>query len=219
MSGSSREATRPAPLVPLPGRLVVLLSGRGSNFDAIAHACEEGLLPARIVLVVSDRPAPGLDRARERRLPTVAVDRKSFPCREEHETAVLAALESARPDLICLAGYMRLLTPAFVNRYPARILNVHPALLPSFPGSHAQRQAVEHGVRVSGATVHFVDAGTDTGPILAQDAVPVLPGDDADRLAARILPLEHRLYVEALGRVLAGGWRVEGRRVLFPSFP
>ena len=207
----------PAPLVPLPARIAVLLSGRGSNFSALAGACARGEVPARVVLVLSDRPeAPGLARAAEMGIPTAAVPRKAFAGREAHEEGVLAALDAARPDLVCLAGYMRLLSPAFVARYPLRILNVHPALLPSFPGTEAQAQAVAWGVRVSGATVHFVDAGVDSGPIVCQEGVRVEREDDAAALAARILPVEHRLFVEALRKVLAGGWRLDGRRIVFP---
>ena len=207
----------PAPLVPLPARIAVLLSGRGSNFSALAEACARGEVPARVVLVLSDRPeAPGLARAAEMGIPTAAVPRKAFAGREAHEEGVLAALDAARPDLVCLAGYMRLLSPAFVARYPLRILNVHPALLPSFPGTEAQAQAVAWGVRVSGATVHFVDAGVDSGPIVCQEGVRVEREDDAAALAARILPVEHRLFVEALRKVLAGGWRLDGRRIVFP---
>ncbi len=208
----------PAPLCPLPARLAILLSGRGSNFEALADACERGDLPARIVLVLSDRPsALGLARAAERGISCKSLPRKDFDTREAHEEAILSELAGASPDLVCLAGYMRLLSDRFVSRYPLRILNVHPALLPAFPGTEAQRQAVDYGVRVSGATVHFVDAGMDSGPVVAQESVPVLPGDDAASLAARILPVEHRLYVEAVRRVLAGGWRLEGRRVLLPG--
>lgn len=208
----------PAPLCPLPARLAILLSGRGSNFEALADACERGDLPARIVLVLSDRPsALGLARAAERGISCKSLPRKDFDTREAHEEAILSELAGASPDLVCLAGYMRLLSDRFVSRYPLRILNVHPALLPAFPGTEAQRQAVDYGVRVSGATVHFVDAGMDSGPVVAQESVPVLPGDDAASLAGRILPVEHRLYVEAVRRVLAGGWRLEGRRVLLPG--
>jgi len=213
-----QTARLPQPLAPLPARLAVLLSGRGSNFSALAEACRREEIPARVVLVLSDREeAPGLARAAEMGIPAVALPRKGFAGREAHEEAVLAALDGARPDLVCLAGYMRLLSASFVSRYPLRILNVHPALLPSFPGTEAQRQAVDYGVRVSGATVHFVDAGVDSGPVVAQEAVPVAAGDDAGTLAARILPVEHRLYVEAVRNVLAGGWCLDGRRIVFPE--
>ena len=186
------------------GRLAVLLSGRGSNFEAIADAVGSGAIPgAEIVAVISDVPgAAGLERARRRGLPTHAVDRTSFASRAEHEAEVLRILEEARPDLICLAGYMRVLSPGFVAKYPRRILNIHPALLPKFRGLHAQRQALEAGESVSGCTVHFVDEGTDTGPIVLQREVPVRPGDTEESLSERILAEEHRLYPEAIRGVL-----------------
>lgn len=228
----SASGTAPQPLCPLPARLAVLLSGRGSNFEALAEACERGDLPARIVLVASDAAdAAGLGKARERGIHATVIgagggDRGISSkvsgtgpggSRSRREAELVEALESAHIDLICLAGYMRVLSHAFVGRYPLRILNIHPSLLPAFPGLRAQDQAVRYGVRVSGATVHFVDEGTDTGPIVAQAAVPVLPGDDAEALAARILPVEHALYVEAVQCVLKGGWRISGRSVAFPG--
>lgn len=217
---SAPVAARPRPLVTLPARLAVLLSGRGSNFEALADACSQGELPARIVLVASDAPtAHGLDKARARGISSMVIGAGVMATRAEREAELVEALEAARVDLICLAGYMRVLSPAFVARYPFRILNVHPSLLPAFPGLGAQEQAVRYGVRVSGATVHFVDSGTDTGPIVGQTAVPVLEGDDADALAARTLPVEHALYVSCLRRLLAGGWRVEDRVVRFPASP
>ncbi len=207
----------PAPYAALPARLAVFLSGRGSNFEALARACASGALPAEIVLVASDKPeAPGLARARDLRLFAVGLSAKELGGRAALEARLAGLIEERRADLICLAGFMKILSPEFIARFPYRILNVHPALLPSFPGLHAQEQAVRYGVRVSGVTVHFVDAGTDTGPIVDQRAVPVLPGDDADALAARILPFEHQLYVDAVRRVLLGGWRIEGRAVVLP---
>lgn len=215
MSADVFEA--PSPYVPLPARLAVFLSGRGSNFEALARAAAAGEIPARIVLVASDRPeAPGLARAREMGLPAAGFSAKELGGKMALEERLSELVLKHGADLICLAGYMRILSPAFVARFPLRILNVHPALLPSFPGLHAQEQAVRYGVRVSGVTVHFVDAGTDTGPIVAQRAVSVLEKDDGDTLAARILPIEHETYVGAVRRVLAGGWRVEGRRIVFP---
>ncbi len=214
----SASGSVPKPLCPLPARLAVLLSGRGSNFEALAEACAKREIPGSIVLVVSDEPsADGLRKAERRGIPSKVIDRASWPRRDEREAALVAALEEARADLICLAGYMRVLSPAFVARWPLRILNVHPSLLPSFPGLQAQAQALDYGVQVTGATVHFVDAGTDTGPIVAQAAVPVRPGDDAETLAARILPAEHGLYVAAVRRVLEGGWKISGRSVTFPE--
>ena len=208
----------PRPLFPPPARLAVLISGRGSNFEALAETCANGEIPAKIVLVVSDNPAvEGLRKAEKRGIPARVVDWAAFPNRQAREAALLAALEEEAVDLICLAGFMRILSAAFVARWPLRILNVHPSLLPSFPGLEAQAQALDYGVRLTGATVHFVDSGTDTGPIVAQAAVPVHPGDDAQELAARILPVEHALYVAALRRVLEGGWRISGRTVRFPG--
>jgi len=172
-------------------------------------------VPATISLVLSDRAgAAGLERARERGLPAASVPRSAFPTREAHEERLLGLLDEYRADLICLAGFMRVLSPPFVGRFPLRILNVHPSLLPSFPGLEAQAQAIRHGVRVSGATVHFVDAGLDSGPIVVQEPVVVRSDDDEGSLSARILEVEHRLYPEAVRRVLAGGWQVKGRRIL-----
>ncbi len=203
----------PAPPI---ARLGVLLSGRGSNFLAIHRAIERGEVPAEIAVVVSNRAgAPGLGKARELGLRAVAVEPAGREDREAHEARVVEVLRRAGVDWVCLAGYMRLLGPAFVAAYRHRILNVHPSLLPAFPGLHAQRQALEYGVRVSGCTVHLVDEGLDSGPIVVQRAVPVEDTDDAERLAARILEEEHRAYPEALRKLLSGGWRVEGRRVVF----
>ena len=191
---------------PAKHRLAVLLSGRGSNFEAIADAVESGQIPdAEIVAVLSDVPeAAGLERARRRGLPAFKVDRKRFGSRLEHEGELLRILGDARPDLICLAGYMRVLSPDFVARFRGRILNIHPALLPKFRGLHAQRRALEAGETVSGCTVHFVDEGTDTGPTILQKTVPVLAGDTEESLSARILIEEHKAYPEAIVRVLSG---------------
>ena len=208
----------PQPLFPPPARLAVLISGRGSNFEALAEACAKGEIPAKIVLVVSDNPgAEGLRKAEKWGIPAKAVDWAAWPNRGAREAALLAALEGEAVDFICLAGFMRILSAAFVARWPLRILNVHPSLLPSFPGLEAQAQALHYGVRLTGATVHFVDAGTDSGPIVAQAAVPLHSGDNAQALAVRILPVEHTLYVAALRRVLEGGWRISGRTVTFPE--
>jgi phosphoribosylglycinamide formyltransferase-1 len=207
----------PVPLAALPARLAVLLSGRGSNFLALAAACASGSIPAEIALVVSDRAdAPGLSRARDMGLFASALSARELGGRAALEERLATLVAERRIDLICLAGFMRILSPEFVGRFPYGILNVHPSLLPSFPGLHAQEQAVRYGVRVSGVTVHFVDAGTDTGPIVDQRAVPVLPGDDAERLAERILAEEHQLYPSAVARVLRGGWTIAGRVVHFP---
>jgi len=187
-------------------RLAILLSGRGSNFEAIADAVKEGTIPdAAIVAVISDvAQAPGLERARERKLPAFAVERSVGESRRAHEERILKILDRVRPDLVCLAGYMRILSAGFVGRYAGRILNIHPSLLPRYPGLEPQRRALEAGEVESGCTVHVVDQGTDSGPIVLQRRVPILPGDDPDSLSARILNEEHAAYPEAITRVLAG---------------
>jgi phosphoribosylglycinamide formyltransferase-1 len=187
-------------------KIVVFLSGRGSNFRAIADAIERGEIPgARIAAVFSDQPdAAGLAEAKRRGIPAYAVPRQPGMSRREHEREILGLLDPLEPDLLCLAGYMRVLSPEFVSAYSGRILNIHPSLLPRFPGLEAQRQALEAGERDSGCTVHFVDDGVDSGPIVLQRRVPVLPGDDAGTLSARILEQEHRAYPEAIRTVLAG---------------
>jgi len=194
-------------------RLGVLISGRGSNLQSIIDAIAAGQLDASIALVVSNRAqAAGLERARLAGIETLVLDHRGFPTREDYDRAVVAALRAREVSLVCLAGFMRLLSPAFVEAYPNAILNIHPALLPAFPGLHAQRQALEHGVKIAGATVHLVNAELDAGPIVLQAAVPVEDGDTEQSLAARILREEHRLYPEAIRTVLDGGWRIEGRR-------
>ena len=196
-------------------RLAVLLSGRGSNFQAIHDAIQRGELPAEIVCVISNRPdAAGLQRAREFGYAAHAIDHKAFANRAAHEEAVLRALDEAKPDVIVLAGYMRLLSASFIERWRNRIVNIHPSLLPSFPGVDAQAQAVAYGVKVSGCTVHIVDEHLDAGPILVQRVVEVRDDDTGETLAARILVEEHRAYVEALTKMARGGWWVEGRRVV-----
>lgn len=197
-------------------RVGVLLSGRGSNFVALADAMARGEVPAEVVLVVSNRAdAPGLLRAAERGVPTRVLSHRDYPHREAHDAAIVAALREAGVDWVCLAGYLRRLSPTFVAAFPRRILNVHPSLLPAFPGLDAQRQAWEHGVRVAGCTVHLVDEELDHGPIVAQRAVAVESGDTPESLAARILVEEHRTYPRALRRLLAEPWEVVGRRVAF----
>lgn len=201
-------------------RVGVLASGRGSNFEAIVTAVEAGRLSVTMAVLIADRPAAGaLDIARAHGVEALFVDPKQFPSREAHEKAVMAALEERRVGLVCLAGYMRILSGDFVKHFEGRLLNIHPALLPAFPGLHAQRQALQHGVRVSGATVHFVDEGTDTGPIVLQAAVPVLPGDTGQSLSDRILNEEHRLYPEAIRLFAEGRLRLEGRRVHIRETP
>ena len=197
-------------------KLAILLSGRGSNFEAIHAAIETGALRARIVCVLSNRPeARGIERAKELGLPARVFDHRRYPTRAAHEEDVLRALAEAEPDFIVLAGYMRLLSPAFVAAFPHRIVNIHPSLLPAFPGVDAQAQAVAYGVKVSGCTVHFVDENLDAGPILVQRAVPVRGDDTAETLAARILEEEHAAYVEALVKLSTMTVRVDGRRVVF----
>jgi phosphoribosylglycinamide formyltransferase 1 len=192
-------------------RLAILLSGRGSNFEAIHEAIALGDLDARIVCVISSRPdAAGIERARALGLPAHVVDHRAFERRAAQEAEVLRILDEARPDLVALAGYMRLLSPAFIAAYPMKIVNIHPSLLPSFPGVDAQAQAVAQGVKVSGCTVHFVDENLDAGPIIVQRAVPVRDDDDAATLGARILDEEHLAYVEALNKLAGGRYRVDG---------
>jgi len=195
--------------------LGILLSGRGSNFLAIADALDAGRIPdARIAVVISNLPdAPGLEAARQRGLNAVAIEARGRK-RAEHDEEIVATLRAHDVELVCLAGYMRLLSPGFVQAFAGRILNIHPSLLPAFPGLDAQRQALEYGVEVTGCTVHFVDEQLDHGPIIVQRAVPVLPGDDAHALSARILEQEHQAYAEAIARVLSGRYQVVGRRYL-----
>jgi phosphoribosylglycinamide formyltransferase 1 len=197
-------------------RLAVLLSGRGSNFAAIHDAIVRGELDAEIVCVLSNRPdAPGVERARALGLASHVIDHRAFGSREAHEAEVLRVLAEARPDFIALGGYMRLLSPAFIAAYPMRIVNIHPSLLPAFPGVDAQAQAIAGGVKISGCTVHFVDENLDAGPIIVQRAVSVRDDDDASTLGARILQEEHRAYVEALAGLASGRYRLDGRRVIF----
>jgi phosphoribosylglycinamide formyltransferase-1 len=201
--------------VAAPRRLGILISGRGSNMLAIGEAIAAGRLDATIAVVISNRAgAPGLERAAAAGIPTAVVSPKDHPSREACDAAIVALLRGHGVELVCLAGYMRLITPAFVEAFPNAILNVHPSLLPAFPGLDAQHQAWTHGVKVSGATVHFVTAELDAGPIVMQAAVPVEDDDTEERLAARILVEEHRIYPAAIARVLAGGWRLDGRRVV-----
>lgn len=196
-------------------KLGILLSGRGSNFEAIANSIEAGRIPdARIAVVISNKPsARGLQIARERGLPAVAIPSKGLE-REAYDRLVAAELKKHEVDLICLAGFMRLLSAYFVQEFTGRVLNIHPSLLPSFPGLEAQHQAFEHGVKVTGCTVHFVDENLDSGPIIIQQPVPVLDGDTPETLSARILEQEHKIYTEAVALVLSGRYRIDGRRVL-----
>jgi phosphoribosylglycinamide formyltransferase 1 len=196
-------------------RLAVLISGRGSNLQAIIDAVNVRTLDASISVVVSNREeAAGLQRAREAGIETLFLSPKSFSNRDAYDRALVGELQTRRVDLVCLAGYMRLVGEPMLAAFPQRILNVHPSLLPAFPGLDAQRQALEHGVRVSGATVHFVTGELDGGPIILQACVPVRADDTVDRLSARILIEEHRIYPEAIETVLGGRWIIDGRRVL-----
>ncbi len=195
-------------------RLGILLSGRGSNFEAIADSIEAGRLEAEIAIVISNSPrAKGLERARQRGLQAVCIPSKAME-REAYDRLVVAELRKAQVDLVCLAGFMRLLSAYFVEEFPQRILNIHPSLLPSFPGLEAQAQALEHGVKHTGCTVHFVDERLDAGPILIQKAVSVLDTDTEESLSARILDQEHVAYTEAIRLVLSGNYRIDGRRVV-----
>ena len=194
--------------------LGILLSGRGSNFEAIARNVAAGKIPAKIALVISNREqAPGLERARQMGLKTLFIPSKGKD-RETYDGEVVAALKEAQVDLVCLAGFMRILSPVFVRAFPGRILNIHPALLPAFPGLDAQKQALDYGVKFTGCTVHIVDEGMDTGPIVLQAVVPVLDDDTVETLSARILAEEHRIYSEAVGLMIKDKVRVEGRRVV-----
>ncbi|MBI3698004.1 MAG: phosphoribosylglycinamide formyltransferase [Acidobacteria bacterium] len=192
----------------------ILLSGRGSNFEAIANSVAAGRIPAEIAVVISNNPkAAGLEKAQAHGIPAVVIPSKGLE-RETYDRLVVAELQSRQVDLVCLAGFMRLLSAYFVQQFPNRILNIHPALLPSFPGLEAQHQALEHGVKITGCTVHFVDEFLDAGQILVQAAVEVRDDDTEETLSARILAQEHRIYTEAINLALSGQYRIEGRRVL-----
>ncbi len=196
------------------GRIAVFLSGRGSNFTAILEAVEGGAIGAEIALVLSNKAdAPGLLKARDRGLETLFLDPKPFASREDYDRAIIGEVQSRRIDLVCLAGYMRVLTPALCDAFKYRIVNIHPALLPSFPGLHVQQKAIDWGVRFSGCTVHFVAAEVDMGPIILQAVVPVLQDDTEEALAARILVEEHKIYPEAVRLYFEGRIEVRGRRV------
>jgi len=196
-------------------RIGVLLSGRGSNFEALAESIASGRIPnAEVAIVISNREgAPGLERAKSRGIATHAIPSKGLE-RETYDRQVVAVLNEHKVDLVCLAGYMRLLSPYFVVAFPNRILNIHPSLLPSFPGLESQRQALEYGVKFAGCTVHFVDENLDAGPIVLQAVLPVNDDDTEDTLSARILHEEHRIYSEAVRIVLEGRYKIEGRRVI-----
>jgi phosphoribosylglycinamide formyltransferase-1 len=195
-------------------RIGILLSGRGSNFEALADSVSAGRIPgAEIVIVISNRDgAPGIDRAGARGIEARVIPSKGLQ-REEYDRQVVAVLKDKHVDLVCLAGFMRLLSPYFVSEFRGRILNIHPSLLPAFPGLESQRQALEYGVKFSGCTVHFVDENLDAGPVIAQAIVPVLDSDTPDTLAEKVLKEEHRIYTEAVRLVLEGSYHIEGRLV------
>ena len=196
-------------------RLGILLSGRGSNFEAIANAVARGEIAAEIAVVIANRPeARGLETARQRGLNAVSIPSKGLD-REVYDRMLLEELHRQQVDLVLLAGFMRLLSASFIRQFPNRILNIHPSLLPAFPGLDAQHQALEHGVKITGCTVHFVDEQLDAGPIVVQAAVPVLDHDTVESLSARILQEEHRIYPEAIRTVLGGHYMIAGRRVIF----
>jgi phosphoribosylglycinamide formyltransferase-1 len=197
-------------------KIAVLVSGRGSNLQAIIDNIEKGLLPAGIAVVISDQPdAYSLERARKHNIPAVPLSAKGYKGkREEYDALLVKELQKHRVELVCLAGFMRIITPALIKAFPSRILNIHPALLPAFPGLHVQKAALEHGVKFSGCTVHFVDEDMDTGPIIIQAVVPVLDNDTEDSLSERILKQEHKIYSRAIQLYAEGRLRIEGRRVM-----
>ena len=218
--GSGVSSTLPANETPEPRgrearRLGVLVSGRGSNLQALIEAIAQGSLRAEIAIVISNNANAGaLERARAAAIDTLVLDHRTFASRGDYDAALARELRARRVSLICLAGFMRLIGPRLLGEFPNAILNIHPSLLPAFPGLDAQRQALEHGVKVTGATVHLVTGELDGGPIVVQAAVPVRDDDTVDLLSARILIEEHRIYPEAVRSILDGGWRVEGRRFL-----
>ncbi|MGW8313409.1 MAG: phosphoribosylglycinamide formyltransferase [Desulfuromonadales bacterium] len=202
-------------------RVGVLASGGGTNLQTIIDRCQDGTLAAEIAIVISNNPDAGaLDRADRAGVATLCINHRLFPVREEFDHAVVRALQDAQVDLVVLAGFMRIITPTFIAAFPEKIINIHPALLPSFPGLHVQQKAIDYGARFSGCTVHFVDGGVDTGPIIIQAVVPILPDDSADTLAARILEQEHRIYPRAIQLIAEGRVQVDGRKVtILPDRP
>lgn len=192
----------------------ILISGKGSNLQAIIDASERREFPARVAVVISNNPeAYGLERAKKHNIPAVAIDNRGFKDKNTYELEIVKVLQQHKTDLVCLAGYMRIVGEVLLEHCQGKMLNIHPALLPSFPGLHAQKQALEHGVKVSGATVHFVDEGCDTGPIIIQVPVPVLEGDTEEMLSERILEQEHKIYPQAIKLFAEGKLKIEGRRV------
>jgi phosphoribosylglycinamide formyltransferase-1 len=211
------QAATPAATTAAPKNVVILISGRGSNMEAMLRARDSGLLPAdkvRFAAVLSNRPdAKGLATAAAAGIATAVVDHKAYPDRASFDTAMMAAIDAYQPDLVVLAGFMRILTPAFVAHYEGRLLNIHPSLLPALPGLHTHQKAIDAGLRVHGCTVHFVTADLDHGPVVIQAAVPVLQGDDEDTLAARVLAEEHKIYPQAVRWFVDGRLRLDAGRV------
>jgi phosphoribosylglycinamide formyltransferase 1 len=206
--------------VPANRRLGVLISGRGSNLQALIDAIATGRLDASIAVVISNRKdAAGLERARAAGIESIVLSHRDFGSRDEYDRALARELRARGVGLVCLAGFMRLVGTELIEAFPSRILNIHPSLLPAFPGRDAQKQAVDHGVKVSGVTVHLVTAELDGGPIVIQRPVQVMPGDTAESLAERILEEEHRAYPEAVQMILRGGWRLDGRRFVAAKSP
>ena len=196
------------------GRIAVLISGRGSHLKNLLDCCKRGQIPASIALVISNKSdAPGLQYPHEAGIESVILPHKQFSTREKYDEEIVRILKDHQIDLICLAGFMRLLSPVFIRAFPLKIMNVHPALLPAFPGLHAQKQAIEYGVKTTGVTVHFVDEGLDSGPIIVQKTIDVSPHDDEESLSARLLPVEHQAYAEAVRLFFENRLRVDGRTV------
>lgn len=197
------------------GRIAVLISGRGSNMKSLVDSCKARKIRAQVVVVLSNKDdAAGLDHARKAGIETVVISNKQYSNREDYDTEVVRALQLRNVDLVCLAGFMRLLSPVFVRAFPQKIMNIHPALLPAFPGLHAQRQAVEYGAKLTGCTVHFVDEGLDSGPVILQKSMEVLPDDTEESLSKRLLQIEHKCYVEAVRLFFENQLKVNGRKVI-----
>lgn len=192
----------------------VLISGRGSNLQAIIDSCEKGEIPAKVTVVISNNPtAYGLERAKKHNLPAIVINHKDYSDKNTYELEIVKVLQKYKIDLVCLAGYMRIVGEVLLKHFPQKIINIHPALLPSFPGLHAQKQALEHGVKISGVTVHFVDSGCDTGPIILQTAVQVMDDDTEETLSLRILEQEHKIYPQAIKLLCERKLKIEGRKV------
>jgi phosphoribosylglycinamide formyltransferase-1 len=207
---TSRSSSIKAPI----GRIGVLISGRGSNMKSLIEACQAKKIRAEIAVVISNREdAPGLEIARKAGIETIIMSHKQYPNREEYDAEIVESLRRHEVDLVCLAGFMRLLSPVFVQAFPLRIMNIHPGLLPAFPGLHAQKQAVDYGAKLTGCTVHFVDEGLDSGPVILQQSIEIHPNDTEETLSKKLLPLEHKCYVEAVRLFFENRLKVEGRKV------